>query len=258
MRFVSLLFLLLPFVSIAQDKKQITLDDIYTKGVFRAESVAGFRSMKDGNYYSEINADGVLQKIRFADGQVERMLVNFTKLRFNDKPLKVDDYAFNADETKLLLYTESENIYRRSVLRKVYVYDIATEKVSIVKDEKVLHASFSPQSDKVAYVFKNNLYYLDLESDETTAVTDDGNYNIINGNCDWVYEEEFEFTKAYEWSADGKYIAYYRFDQTAVPEYNFAVYDQLYPTEYKYKYPKAGERNSKIDINIFHLRNGRL
>ncbi len=257
MRFVSLLFLLLPFVSIAQDKKQITLDDIYTKGVFRAESVAGFRSMKDGNYYSEINADGVLQKIRFADGQVERMLVNFTKLRFNDKPLKVDDYAFNADETKLLLYTESENIYRRSVLRKVYVYDIATEKVSIVKDEKVLHASFSPQSDKVAYVFKNNLYYLDLESDETNAVTDDGNYNIINGNCDWVYEEEFEFTKAYEWSADGKYIAYYRFDQTAVPEYNFAVYDQLYPTEYKYKYPKAGERNSKIDINIFHLRNGR-
>jgi dipeptidyl-peptidase-4 len=257
MRTLSLFLCLLPFVAFSQEKKQITLDDIFAKGIFRSESVAGFRSMKDGNFYSEINTDGELQQVRFIDGNVEKVWVNLRKLSFEGKSLIVDDYAFNSDESKLLLFTESENIYRRSVLHKVYVYDLLTRMLTQVNDEKILHATFSPQSDKVAYVYKNNLYYLDLISNETVAVTDDGNYNIINGNCDWVYEEEFEFTKAFEWGTDGNYIAYYRFDQTEVPEYNFAVYDSLYPTNYSYKYPKAGEKNAVIAINIFQLKSGK-
>jgi dipeptidyl-peptidase-4 len=129
--------------------------------------------------------------------------------------------------------------------------------VTLVNDKKILHPAFSPQSDKVAYVLDNNIYYLDLNTKETITITDDGDYNHINGNCDWVYEEEFEFTKAYEWSAEGDFLAYYSFDQTLVPEYNFAIYDKLYPTDYKYKYPKAGEKNSIIGIHIYHLKNGK-
>ena len=109
-------------------------------------------------------------------------------------------------------------------------------------------------------MFQNNIYYYDLTSHETVPVTEDGTYvsadnagNIINGNCDWVYEEEFEFTKAYEWSEKGDFIAYYHFDQTEVPEFNFTVYDKLYPTQYKYKYPKAGEKNSVVTIKIYHI-----
>lgn len=257
MRTLTLFLFLLPFVANSQEKKQISLEDIFAKGTFRSESVAGFRSMKDGNFFSEINTAGELQKVRFVDGNVEKVLVNLKKLSVDGKSLTVDDYAFNADESKLLLFTESENIYRRSVLHKVYVYDLQTEMLAQVKDEKILHATFSPQSDKVAYVYKNNLYYLDLMSNETVAVTDDGNYNRINGNCDWVYEEEFEFTKAFEWGINGNYLAYYHFDQTDVPEYNFAVYDSLYPTNYSYKYPKAGEKNATIAINIFQLKSGK-
>ncbi len=253
MRILAMLLLFVSYASFCQEKKAVTLDDIFTNATFRAESVAGFRSMKDGNFYSEINAEGQLQKVKFSDGKVENIVANLRTLVYDNKTLKVDDYSFNEDESKLLLLTEGENIYRRSVLNKVYVYDIESKKIMLVRDAKILHAAFSPQSDKVAYVFENNLYYLDLVNNETVAITNDGDYNHINGNCDWVYEEEFEFTKAYEWSAKGDYIAYYSFDQTSVPEYNFAQYDKLYPTDYKYKYPKAGEKNSIIAINIYQL-----
>ncbi|MBK8145089.1 MAG: S9 family peptidase [Bacteroidetes bacterium] len=241
----------------AQGKKEISLEDIFTKGTFKQDMVAGFRSLKDGKYYSELSKENVLQKVSFETGKPEATIVNFKELRFNGEELKIDDYSFNENETKLLLFAESENIYRRSVLHRAYVYDIQSKKIEQVRKEKVLHASFSPLSDKVAYVFDNNLYYYDIVTNETVQITEDGNYNSINGNCDWVYEEEFEFTRAYEWSDKGDFIAFYHFDQTQVPEYSFPVYDKLYPTEYKYKYPKAGEKNSIVTIKIFTIEEAR-
>ena len=249
--------LFITVTAVAQSKKEITLEDIWKNNTFRQDVVAGFRSMADGEHYSEINKDGELVKVKFEDGTIAATLVNLRTIQYNNQDLKISDYEFNQDETKLLLYTESENIYRRSVLHKVYIYDLASKDVTLVNDKKILHPAFSPQSDKVAYVLDNNIYYLDLNTKETITITDDGDYNHINGNCDWVYEEEFEFTKAYEWSAEGDFLAYYSFDQTLVPEYNFAIYDKLYPTDYKYKYPKAGEKNSIIGIHIYHLKNGK-
>jgi dipeptidyl-peptidase-4 len=255
--FGTALICLVSAVLMAQTKKEIVLEDIWKSNTFRQDFVFGFRSMQDGEHYSEIDKDKKLVKVKFEDGSVADTLLNLNTIAYNGKTLTIDDYEFNQDESKLLLFTESENIYRRSVLHKVYVYDLKTKEVVQVHEKKVLHASFSPESDKVAYVVDNNLYYVDLTQEEIVAVTNDGNYNVINGNCDWVYEEEFEFTKAYEWSRDGDYIAYYSFDQTDVPEYNFAIFDKLYPTDYKYKYPKAGEKNSDVQIHIYHLRNGR-
>ncbi len=259
MKYCLLLFILFCACNngFTQGKKEISLEDIFTKSTFRQDAVAGFRSMKDGKYYTELNKESALQKVAFESGKAESTLVNFKDLRYNGKELKIDDYEFNENETKLLLFTESESIYRRSILHKVYVYDFITKKIEQVKKEKVLHASFSPLSDKVAYVFENNLYYYDISSNETVPITEDGSYNSINGNCDWVYEEEFEFTKAYEWSEKGDYIAFYHFDQTQVPEYHFAIYDKLYPTDYKYKYPKSGEKNSVVTIKIYHIEDAR-
>ncbi|MBK8327941.1 MAG: S9 family peptidase [Bacteroidetes bacterium] len=262
MRYTIFIFCLVftSFQLCSQNKKEIFLEDIFVKNTFKQDAVAGFRSMQDGRYYTEINGEGVLQKVNFETGKIESNILNLKDVKYNNKALKIDDYTFNNNETKLLLFTESENIYRRSVLHKVYVYDLNTQKIEQIKNEKILHPDFSPQSDKVAYVFQNNIYYYDLTSHETVPVTEDGTYvsadnagNIINGNCDWVYEEEFEFTKAYEWSEKGDFIAYYHFDQTEVPEFNFTVYDKLYPTQYKYKYPKAGEKNSVVTIKIYHI-----
>lgn len=254
---LSFWFLILTCLMASAQKKLITLEDIWVKNTFKQDFVSGFRSMKDGLHYTEINANRTLVKMRFSDAGLADSILSFKGLQYEGKELAIDDYQFSPDETKVLLLTESENIYRRSVLNKVYVYDLQTKTISRIHDKKILHASFSPQGDKLAYVLDNNLYYCDLGTMEHTAITDDGDFNHLNGNCDWVYEEEFEFTKAFEWSPEGDFIAYYSFDQTLVPEYSFAVYDKLYPTEYKYKYPKAGEKNSDVGIKMYFLKKGR-
>ncbi|MBU3676649.1 MAG: S9 family peptidase, partial [Chitinophagaceae bacterium] len=253
---LALVWVLIGLSSNAQ-KKSITLEDIWAKPTFRQDVVAGFRSMKDGMHYTESDAQGNLVRVRFQDGQRVDTLVNLKKLNYKGKNLAIGDYAFDANEQQLLLFTESESIYRRSAKHMTYLYHLATKEVTQIRDEKILHPEISPRGDKVAYVFDNNMYVFDIATKKTSAITTNGDYNHINGNCDWVYEEEFEFTQAYVWGPDGDYLVYYHFDQTAVPEYQFAMYDGLYPSQYKYKYPKAGEPNSVVSIYSYLIPSGK-
>ncbi|GAA4457409.1 S9 family peptidase [Rurimicrobium arvi] len=247
---------LLGKVTTAQNK-QITLEDIWKNGTFRMKSVPGFNAMKDGKTYLQTDNEGgksVINVYDLATGKKLKTLFDNEVFGAGGKPLAFADYSLSTDERRLLLYCEGENIYRRSVLWKVYAYDLTAKKLTQIDTGKILHASFSPDGTKVAFVKENNLFYKDLANGGTTQVTNDGQRNkIINGNCDWVYEEEFEFTQAYQWSPEGKHLAYYKFDESAVPEYTMTVYDALYPTPYKYKYPKAGERNSTVGIYVYDL-----
>ncbi|RYD57910.1 MAG: S9 family peptidase [Sphingobacteriales bacterium] len=249
--------------SFAQNgSKEITLEDIWKNSTFRMKSVPGFNAMKDGKRYTQITGGKDLQTIQIYDlqtGKATDTIFRNTKIIPTDgTQIFADDYSFSKDEQKMLLKAESQNVYRRSVLNKVYVYNISTGKVEPLHDEKVLHATFSPDGNKVAFVKGNNLYYKDLTTNQTTAVTTDGEWNkIINGNCDWVYEEEFEFTRAFDWSPDGKYLAYYRFDESKVPEFTMPMYGKLYPANYTYKYPKAGEPNSVVQIKIYDVAAGK-
>lgn len=242
----------------AQGTKQITLDDLWKNNTFRIKDVPGFNAMKDGKHYTQMDKDGSRQFIRVYDletGKQEQTLFDNATVRIGTGELNVDGYELSKDEQKMLLLTESENIYRHSVLHHIYIYDITTHALKVLDNDKVLHATFSPDGKKVAYVKNNNLYYKDLTDDEVTTITTDGEKNkIINGNCDWVYEEEFSFTRAFEWSKNGNYLAYYRFDESQVPEYTLAKYTGLYPEQYKYKYPKAGEGNSVIQIKIYDVQ----
>ncbi|HEX8462135.1 MAG TPA: S9 family peptidase, partial [Segetibacter sp.] len=136
----------------------------------------------------------------------------------------------------------------------VYAYDLQSKKTVKVDNEKVYNATYSPAGDKVAYVKNNNLYFKNLTSGEAVPVTTDGEWNkVINGMSDWVYEEEFSFTKAFQWSKNGTYIAYYKFNESKVPEFSMTMYKDLYPGQYSYKYPKAGETNSTIEIHIYNV-----
>src|SRR5687768_3053401 len=102
------------------------------------------------------------------------------------------------------------------------------------------------------------MYIYDIASAKTTAVTTDGKWNhIINGNADWVYEEEFSFTRAFDWSPNGTYLAYYKFDETRVKEYNMTIYDDKYNKDYRFKYPKTGDSNSIVHIHLYHVPTGR-
>jgi dipeptidyl-peptidase-4 len=242
--------------------KQITLEDIWKKGTFRMKSVPGFNAMKDGKRFSQIDRDAANEGMQIAiyqlvDGKKNNVVFDSKIATFNGSTLKIDHYQFSENEQKLLLFTEGEAIYRRSYLYKVYVYDIKTKNLSLLDESKVLHASFNPNGDKVAYVKENNLHIKDLNKNTIDAITADGKLNeIINGNCDWVYEEELEFTKAFEWSTEGNYLAYYKFDESNVLQYTMTKYNGLYPEPYQYKYPKAGDPNSKVSILIYNVKSG--
>ena len=117
-----------------------------------------------------------------------------------------------------------------------------------------MYADFSPSGNKVAYVLNNDLYYKDFSTGKTKQITKDGQYNkIINGASDWVYEEELELSQSFQWSADGNKIAFYRFDEGEVKQWNMKMYDDLYPSDYRFKYPKAGEDNAKVELMIYDL-----
>ncbi len=240
-----------------QGSKQITLEDIFKNGTFRLKDVPGFNAMKDGKRYTQLDDLAGHKSIKIYDlatGAFIQTLFDSTDAKYGNTEIKPTSYVLSDNEQKILLFTDDENIYRRSVLYHVFVYDLATKTLKPLDYDKVLHATFSPDGRKVAYVKNNNLYCKDLAADQVTQVTTDGEKNrIINGNCDWVYEEEFEFTRAFEWSSDSKYLAYYRFDESLVPDFTIAKYTALYPQQYTYKYPKAGERNSVVQIKIYDL-----
>ncbi len=260
MRNIILLFAALLFMhstALAQSgNKEITLEDLYSKGTFRVKGVPGFNAMKDGKMYTQIDREKTHLFIRVYNletGKQERTLFDNATNKYDDKELAVKSYSFSEDEQQMMLYCESEQVYRHSAVQMVYLYHIASGKLTKIDNDKVMHATFSPDGNKVAYVKNNNMYYKDLAKDVIVQVSEDGAKNqIINGNCDWVYEEEFSFTQAFEWSEDSKYLAYYRFDESKVPEYTMAKYTGLYPEQYTYRYPKAGERNSEVQIKIYN------
>ena len=264
MRYLYLVLLLsIDLVCFAQTgKKQITLKDIWKNNTFAIKSVPGFNAMSDGKHYTQLDAEGKHQFIRVYDletGKQEKTLFDNATQKLGGKEINIESYTFSKDERKMLFFTESQAIYRRSALNRVFVYDIQSGSIQLLDYDKVLHATFSPDGNKVAFVKNNNLYFKDLLLDQTTPVTSDGEKNrIINGNCDWVYEEEFGFSRAFDWSPDGKSIAFYRFDESLVPEYTIPMYDALYPTLYTYKYPKAGERNSVVQIKVYDVQQKRV
>jgi dipeptidyl-peptidase 4 len=248
------LYLLLAFLPIAVlAQKQITLEDIYKKGTFRAETVPGFNSMKDGKYYTETVAKGIIKK-SFETGNTIDTIVKKGDVKTKEGVvLPLDDIEWSDNEKMLLVFIDREFIYRRSSKALVYLYDITNKKTILIDAQKIMHPTISPNEKQVAFVKNNNLFVQNIATNKTTQITNDGKWNsIINGNCDWVYEEEFGFSKAFEWSKNSNFIAYYRFNETKVPTFAFIQFDSLYPTQYSYKYPKAGEANSTIDIVIYN------
>ena len=233
--------------------QEITLEDIWAKGTFRSKSIDEIRSMKNGENYCILKREGI-EKYAYSTGKKIEQIVSFSDLKFKTENEYVFDYRFNQDESKLLLATNPEFIYRRSYLANYYIYDIKTKQLASVNNDKVRLAEFAPDGSKVAYVKANNLFMLSLSDMQETQITTNGEFNkIINGTTDWVYEEEFAITKGFFWSPDSKKIAFYSFDESNVKEYTIPYYGSLYPVQYTYKYPKAGEANSVISVLVYDI-----
>jgi dipeptidyl-peptidase 4 len=233
-------------------QQNITLEDIWSKGTFSAKGVSGFNSMNDGKYYTVQDEDDNIVRYSFATGKSDD-----TILKSKDIGLKNYSYTWSVDESKLLLQTNFKQIYRHSFSANIYVYDLATKKLIQPIKEDVMLAELSPDASKIAYVKGNNLFYYDLKTNAEVQLTADGKQNaIINGSTDWVYEEEFALSKGFYWNADGSKLAFYRFDESAVKEFSMTLFGKLYPEEYAFKYPKAGEANSTIQIYAYDIVTG--
>ena len=249
-----------PTIALAQQKLPLQLEDIWTKPTFRTAAVPGFNWMNDGRYYSALE-NGNLMQHEVTTGKALQTLVSATELQVVGAaaPLSVDGYSFNANEQKILFTTATEPIYRHSSRASYYVFDRGTKKLTeLSAGGKQGYATFSPDGLRVAFTRDNNVFVTDLSSMKETAVTTSGlKNNLINGSTDWVYEEEFGFAQGFFWSPDSKQIAYYTFDESQVPEYDMQEWGGLYPKEYRFKYPKAGEKNSVVSVATYDVASAR-
>ncbi len=252
----------------SQDKMQtreIVLDDIFFSDDYRAKSLSGIPSRLEAKEYYVLE-NGVLNKhIRQRKGKekVVEILNPASDVRFKDSLWQPWGFEFNADKSKVLLLSDRQAIYRRSALYQAVVWSFdkkgkAVDPLVLSRKGPVQEVCFSPDGWKIAYLRDNNLYYTDLKSGKEYAVTTDGAVNEIrNGHTDWVYEEEFGFTRAYAWNPASDKIAYLKFDESALREYEMTIWGELYPETYRYKYPKAGERNSTVSLWFYDLASAR-
>jgi dipeptidyl-peptidase 4 len=256
---ITIIVLLLASLAYGQNR-QITTEDLWKTFTFRTQGIDDIRSMNDGKHFTVLDGNCII-RYAYESGKVVDTLVNGDLLKDEqNKSIGIEEYSFSQDEQKLLIGTDLKPIYRHSTSGYFYIYDIVSKRVkplALPETGRQRLAEFSPKGDKVAFVRNNNLFVCDIASGWETAITTDGKENsIINGTCDWVYEEEFSFTKGFQWSPSGRYIAYYRFDESQVKEFTLTYHGALYPREVKYKYPKAGEDNSIVSIHSYNMENG--
>ncbi|MEP3839112.1 MAG: S9 family peptidase [Algibacter sp.] len=254
----SLCVCLLVTTILSAQSKKITLEDIWKNGTFRTDYMDVLHSMKNGQQYSVLNFDRATRSTSidiydYKTLKKEKTLISTTNL---DAIPYFSSYTFSSDEQQVILATNEEAIYRHSALGNYYVYTIKTGGLDLISEEKIQEPTFSPDGKKVAFAKDNNLYIKDLSTSKITQITFDGEKNtVINGITDWVYEEEFAFVRAFDWNADSNKIAFIRFDETDVPEFSMDVYGTaLYQTQQVFKYPKAGEANSKVSLFIYDLK----
>ncbi len=265
LRWLALSYLItLSISAFGQGKREVTLEDIFKANTFHTNSVYGINWMRDGQHYTSLRPSlsgyaYAIVKYDITSGQATDTLADGSNLapEGQQAPLLFMEYELSANEDQVLLASDIESIYRRSTKAKFYVYNFTSQSLYEIHDQKVSYATFSPDGTKVAYVRDNNLYYKDLAGMQETAVTTDGEFNkIIYGSTDWVYEEEFTFAKAFFWSPDSRKIAFYKFNESDVKEYNMQLWTGLYPEDYRFKYPKAGEENSEVEFLVYQLPEG--
>ncbi len=265
MKKLFLLFCLIALTLGIKAQNQVTLRDV-SRGTYRASNIYGIKPMLDGQYYTQISPDRKrIVKYSFKTGKQVEAIFDVEKAR--DCTLKYfDDYIMSPDEKLILIQTKTRSIYRRSFTAEYYIYNVKNNTIEpLSKNGPQQVPLFSPDGFQVAFVRNNNIFLVKLLfGNSESQITKDGEYNkVLNGIPDWVYEEEFGFNRAFDFSADSKMIAYIRFDESQVPMYKFPLYKGMnpeytefatYPGEYTYKYPKSGEVNSTVSVHTYDIK----
>jgi dipeptidyl-peptidase-4 len=250
----SVLFLFLCFTVFGQQK--ITVEKIYMGG-FRAQGMDELQSLKNTNQYTVLNQDqkGEQQIDLFDFATLKKTNTLFDTSNYSKDFPNISSYTFDATEKMILIACNSKQIFRHSFTADYYLYNTINKELTKLFDFQVQEPTFSPDGTMIAYAKDNNLFVYSIATKNTIQITTDGKKNaIINGITDWVYEEEFAFVKAFDWSKDSKKLAFIRFDESAVPEFSMSMFHKdLYPTVETFKYPKAGEKNAIASLHIYDV-----
>jgi len=252
-RTILIIFSALASIICFSQNKQITLEDIWLNYSLFPKSYSNLNSLNSGEHYSmleRVDKGQEIIKYNFKTGKKNRTV--FKSKDFDIK--RISNYKFSEDENLILLATESKSIYRYSREAIYYVYNVHNNKIKKLHDKKVRYPSFSPDGKKIAFIFENNLFIKNITNGNLNQITNDGKENyIINGASDWVYEEEFKLVKGFAWSGNSKTIAYYKFDESHVRKFSMDLFkNKLYPQQEEFKYPKAGEKNSTVNIYFYN------
>lgn len=250
-------------VSVMHAQTGLTNELIWSGPEFSADFVEGGLSMNDGMHYTvleESDANGsTIMKYNYATGESAGAVATAKEI-FGNTQKVIEGYEFSSDEKQLLIQTEAEPIYRYSFYANYYVHSLETKRtvpLADFKKGKQRLATFSPDGKLIAFVRDNNIFIYNTANKQEVQVTADGVINkVINGATDWVYEEEFALVSGMAWSPNGDRLAYYRFDESDVPEYGMDIYGELYPERVTFKYPKAGEKNSVVKIFVYDTKTG--
>ena len=252
MRYI--LFLL--FFNCVFSQQNLLINEDIWNFEFEQKTYKSIYHFKTKNYYSTIEIDRNQKKSKivlraYETGEVVDVILDSSS---SAKIPFFTDYFFSSNEKKIILETNSYPLYRRSKLAEYYTYDVISDEINYVFNGLIQEPFFSPDGEKVAFVYNRNLYVKFLKKNVIKQVTVSGSENIINGIADWVYEEEFGLVRAFDWDKDSNNLAFIVFDETDVPKYSMKIFgNNLYPFEYSFKYPKAGEINSSLNLKIYNL-----
>lgn len=236
---------------------KLTVDRIF-RGEFRTQPFPSFHWLADGNSYLDATETGIA-RIDIRTGQSTVLLPASALVDRNNRPIEAEEITLSEDGTKALVFHNSQRVWRQNTRGQYTLVDFTTKQVRPVSTNlapTMMFAKFSPDAKQVAFVRDHNIYVVDLATGAERALTTDGNANIINGTSDWVYEEEFDLRDGFRWSPDGKRIAFFRFDQSAIPLWTMVDETTAYPETFAFKYPKVGAPNSTVRIGVVDLAGG--
>ncbi len=246
----------------------LTLEDI-SRGVYSAKGVSGVRPLADGERYAQ--SDGrKITAYSFQTGEETAVLFDVNNTRGDVRIESFSDYIMSPNEQNILIQTDRRGIYRHSATATYYIYNVRNRTLEPLSEGGPQEVpAFSPDGNMVAFVRDNNIFLVKLlYGNSEIQVTKDGEYNkVINGKPDWVNEEEFTFSRAFDFNADNSMLAWIRYDEREVPEFSFPLYRSTnpsrdeyatYPGIYSYKYPMAGEQNSRVTVHTYDIKSHRI